>query len=452
IKADLQRIEHMLRNQKVGRELKEKIIQKLKTVSIWHFVWMSVVLSEGFTSIMSVILRGRITYDYLLTGGVVSLIVASLVIYLVKQIREIDKRAEEALKESEARYRNIFNSSTDAMCITNFKGVILESNPAMSKMYGYSREDLIGIEGRRLVHPSKHKFFEEFIKKMAEETIDFHVESIDVHKNGQPINVDVKASGIDYKGEKCALVILRDISERKRAEEEMRRRLMRYRLEDGRLYLVKESLPSLSVEAFQDLLKVGLYGIVVSRSPMEQFEYDLEGDLDFWWLAEAGEEKGVLRTLEDVEKKISELPGKSALMFDRLDYLISKNGFDETLLFVERLRETAFLKDLVCILSIDPYSLSKKELRLLEKEASEVELLHVKISSELFDVMRLVYKKSNMGSRTSHSDISIGIGISRPTVRKRVMDLVSAGFVVEEKQGRTKFVDLTDLGKSLLLK
>jgi len=61
---------------------------------------MSVVCSEFFTAIMSFILRGKITYDYLVTGSVVSLIVAALVIFLIQHTRKIENQAKEALKKA----------------------------------------------------------------------------------------------------------------------------------------------------------------------------------------------------------------------------------------------------------------------------------------------------------------------------------------------------------------
>ena len=46
------------------------IQKKLSSINLWHFIWMSVVCSEFFTAIMSLILRGKIAYDYLITSGI----------------------------------------------------------------------------------------------------------------------------------------------------------------------------------------------------------------------------------------------------------------------------------------------------------------------------------------------------------------------------------------------
>jgi large-conductance mechanosensitive channel len=91
------------------------LIDKMKELSLWHFLWMSIVASEIISGIivanMSVLFRGRITYDYLITSAVSSFIVAAIVmaivLYFVKQLRE----AELARRESEERYHEIFKSA-----------------------------------------------------------------------------------------------------------------------------------------------------------------------------------------------------------------------------------------------------------------------------------------------------------------------------------------------------
>ena len=58
-----------------------RLFNTLTTLNVWHFLWISIVLSELLTSLMGLLLKGSVTYDYLVTGGVVSLIVAGIVIF-----------------------------------------------------------------------------------------------------------------------------------------------------------------------------------------------------------------------------------------------------------------------------------------------------------------------------------------------------------------------------------
>lgn len=87
------------------------VSHRFKTASLWHFVGIAVVLSEILTAVMSVMLKGSITYDYLITGGVVSFIVASIVVYFVKRLRETEKAYEE-LKSLDDTKSNLLSNIT----------------------------------------------------------------------------------------------------------------------------------------------------------------------------------------------------------------------------------------------------------------------------------------------------------------------------------------------------
>lgn len=69
---------------------------------------------------------------------------------------EIAKRQQvaEALKKSEEKYRAIYTEATDGILIINGQGIILESNPQMNSMLGYSDQHLIGTNLMDLVHPA----------------------------------------------------------------------------------------------------------------------------------------------------------------------------------------------------------------------------------------------------------------------------------------------------------
>jgi C4-dicarboxylate-specific signal transduction histidine kinase len=105
----------------MGRAVKisSLIDDKLNSINFWHLIWMSVVCSEFFTAIMSFILKGKITYDYLITGSVVSLIVAGLVILLIQHTRKIEKQAKSALKKANNELENRVRQRTADLSASN---------------------------------------------------------------------------------------------------------------------------------------------------------------------------------------------------------------------------------------------------------------------------------------------------------------------------------------------
>ena len=123
------------------------------------------------------------------------------------------KQAEEELWEREAQYRSIFESTSDALLIFDFDGTIVEANPAACWMYGYPYEELIGLSGKDIVHPDYYHLFEDF-KRQVQANGRFNAQSVDLHKGGSPINVELHGASFSYKGQPHLLAIVRDVTER----------------------------------------------------------------------------------------------------------------------------------------------------------------------------------------------------------------------------------------------
>jgi PAS domain S-box-containing protein len=143
---------------------------------------------------------------------------------LLAVLRDITerRRAEDKLRENEKRYRSIFTHVGDGLCILGPDGTMLEANPQMCKMHGYSYEELVGSDTKRLVHPDSLYLFKQFVEDVQRGRT-FHAEAMDIHKSGAVINIDVTGSLIMFSGRECLLGVIRDITERKKAEEELKK-------------------------------------------------------------------------------------------------------------------------------------------------------------------------------------------------------------------------------------
>ena len=132
------------------------------------------------------------------------------------------KRTEEQLKEREAQYRGIFTSIKDALIIFDRQGTIVDVNPQACELYGYTHDELIGMKGDELTHPQFHHLFASFYGDI-DTTGSFIGESVDLRKDGATFHVDIKGTKFVYAGAEHVLAIVRDISDRKRADEELKR-------------------------------------------------------------------------------------------------------------------------------------------------------------------------------------------------------------------------------------
>ena len=139
------------------------------------------------------------------------------------------KDAERALAEGEEKYRQIFNNTNDAMYLHETSpdgepGRIIEVNNVACNMLGYSREQLINKTPRDIDDPVFASQIPE-IKTILEEKGEVTFETQHVASNGSRIPVEVSAHMFELKDETLVLSAVRDISERKNAEENVYRSL-----------------------------------------------------------------------------------------------------------------------------------------------------------------------------------------------------------------------------------
>ncbi|MCK5560976.1 MAG: DUF835 domain-containing protein, partial [Thermoplasmata archaeon] len=315
--------------------------------------------------------------------------------------REELYHAEEALRESEEKYRTLFEASPEAVVLIGLEGTILDCNYVAIKFSGLTKENLIGqpfVDLKIFDEEQRSKLIELFPKALKGDLFG----PIELALNTDKYNKWWEASPAPLKkGEDvyALQLIVRDITDRKRTEEELKKRLMTFKLEDGKNYLVQERVLAVSVEAFNDLLKIGYHGLVISRTPEHDFkQLDSEADYEFLWLAEKSSENVISPKLNELERKIENLfknmAKKNAILIERLDYLIFKNGFRKTLSFVQRIRELSYLTGNIVIMSLDPTTLNRRKVRFLEKEGIKIEprLDKKKLTDELLKILKCIYQ------------------------------------------------------------
>ncbi len=192
------------------------IQDRLKTTNLWHFVWISVVSSEIFTSIMSILLRGRITLDYLITGGIVSLLVSSVVIYLIKLMRKMESRSEKAVREIHERYRQLVELSPDAVTLSDLEGKILTVNAQKVRQSGYDKKELIGMNSFDLIVPSDRDRARKILEETLGKGIIRNVHYTLLRKDGTTYKGELNASVVeDAEGKPTGFIgVVRDITER----------------------------------------------------------------------------------------------------------------------------------------------------------------------------------------------------------------------------------------------
>ncbi len=134
---------------------------------------------------------------------------------------------ERALRESEERFRLISTAATDGIVTMDSEGLIEYWNPAAAKMFGYSEGEVIGQELHNLLAPSRfladsHRGLQRFRETGTGPLMGKPIEVTAVGRTGAEFPVELSISALRIKGQWHALGVIRDISERKRTEDQIR--------------------------------------------------------------------------------------------------------------------------------------------------------------------------------------------------------------------------------------
>jgi PAS domain S-box-containing protein len=128
------------------------------------------------------------------------------------------RRAQEALSQSEERYRAVVKQSADGIYLVDGATKrILETNPALQNMLGYTAEELRGMELHQIVAHDRQSV-DANVERTLREGWRFIRERSYLRKDGTVVEVEVMASAIHYGGERVICAAIRDITERKLSE------------------------------------------------------------------------------------------------------------------------------------------------------------------------------------------------------------------------------------------
>lgn len=194
--------------ERVLAELREVTVQQSESAADYR-----IVRADGQTRWINY--RGRITRTQ--TG------VAIRILGAVHDITD-RKRAEAAMREQEVRLRAILDTAADAIITIDAKGIIQSVNRATERMFGYCTDELIG-QNVKMLMPSPYRdehdrYLDNFDKTEVNKIIGSGREVVAQRKDNSTFPADLAVSRVDHL--KLFTGILRDISQRKNAEEALR--------------------------------------------------------------------------------------------------------------------------------------------------------------------------------------------------------------------------------------
>lgn len=186
----------------------------------------------GETTAVSAMKAGA--HDYLMKGNL-----ARLLPVIERELRESKNRegkrqTKEALRESELRYRLLWETATDAVILFDERGKIHFANPAVEEIFGHAPGDLVGKDVFLLqpeaIQWSNRGGLKRYLKTATPGLKWRARETIGLKRSGREFPVEAAYSNLQIEGKVLFVVFFRDLTERKAAEKELRENQEQFRV------------------------------------------------------------------------------------------------------------------------------------------------------------------------------------------------------------------------------
>lgn len=190
----------------------------------WKKKGLIVPLLLSLALILSHIFSGEIslpvTEDYL--RSVMFIFVGVIVVILSNEI----EKSRESLSESEEKYRSVVESAVAAIITLNSDGNIISWNKGAHNIFGYTENEIIGKSATILMPEKYREKFYSGLRKSNEKYNSFNKEGMDaLRKNRNEFPFDMSVATWNSRGENYFTAIIYDITERKRAEKQLKESL-----------------------------------------------------------------------------------------------------------------------------------------------------------------------------------------------------------------------------------
>ncbi len=193
-----------------------------------------IIISGGIGEDIAVAAMKAGAHDYLMKGNLARLVPA-----VERELREAAHRtarrsAEQAVRDSELRYRLLWETATDAVILMDADSVIQFANPAVESVFGYKPAELVG-QNLTLLLPERLRQhhtegFTRYLLSGVRHTRRKIVETVGLRKENEEVLIEIAFNDMELQGQRWFVAFIRDITERKRAEQELREHEEQFRV------------------------------------------------------------------------------------------------------------------------------------------------------------------------------------------------------------------------------
>ncbi len=326
-------------------------------------------------------------HDYIIKGNLTRLIPAIERELREASVRKERREAQEALLASAKQWQTTFDAISEAICLLDKEYRILRCNTAMAALIGKPVSRIIGSRCYELMHGASLPIKECPLTRMWK-TQRREILMLPLKEKWFNVTVDPL---LDDTGNITGTVhIMADVTERKKAEEILEEKLKlleekgisRYDsfVKTKNSYILKEKRYDKSIAIFSSMTRCGLSGLcmTVVHPDMLNEIYDLkECKGQFVWLSTAGGEENIinpsnLTAMHEETNKFIKNNKKSIILLLGLENIITLNGFERSLNFVNSIIDLIIINNSRLIITVNPEAMVPREISLIEKSLIEI--------------------------------------------------------------------------------
>lgn len=224
----------------------------------------------------------------------------SIVFLIVLQL--ITKQSNRRIQENEEKFRGISSSAKDAIIMMDDKGEVSFWNAAAENIFGWSAEETMGRELHKIIIPNRYyqeyiKGFHKFLQSGEGYFISNTVELAALRKDGSEFPIEISISAIMLKGKWNAIGIMRDITERKEAEKNIRKLNA---LSDNALSLTKSGFWHIDYSTPEYYYSSEKASRIYGELPAKDWKYHL---MDEWYSRIAEADEDIARQTGEIYQK-----------------------------------------------------------------------------------------------------------------------------------------------------
>lgn len=130
-------------------------------------------------------------------------------------------RQPAGLLDAPATYQRIFETISEGLIIHDAASfLVVEANPAAAAMHGFTGEAFIGLHPTAYMHPDSHELLNEYVQTVQAGGR-FEALALHLRRDGTPFYVELRGTALDYQGRPYLVSVLRDVTARIQAEQQL---------------------------------------------------------------------------------------------------------------------------------------------------------------------------------------------------------------------------------------